>query len=212
MAENKHAHKFNWYHLLISIIRYWWVLAITIALVAIAVLWRSCAEHPPVSLRVNRSTAIDLTAEEVRSIRDIGQWEFLSVTTEELLEWHQRRNLGNDHLVRIYGGTLRIGINMARADKDWFKSLPDSIARLTLPCPALLDSNFIDETHTRTFYQRGSAPPDTLEALYNRARIAMIRRCVTPQNIQAATESARRQFTRIFQNFGFKKVEIYFTP
>lgn len=212
MPNQKNAHKYSWHRLLMSLISYWWVIAIAAALVAIAVVWRSCAERPPVSLHVSRSTTIDLTAEEVRSVRDIGQWEFLSVTTEELLEWHQRRTVGNNHLVRIYTGTLRIGIDMAQVGNDWLASLPDSVVRLTLPTPTLLDSNFIDETRTRTFYQRGSVPPDTLEALYARARTAMIRRCLTQQNIQAATESARSQFTRIFQNFGFKKVEIHFIP
>ncbi len=196
--------------LLMSLLRYWWVAALAAALVAVVILVKSWQENPPVQLQVVHNTRIDITPEEIRSIRDIGQWEFLSVRTEEMVEWHRRRTLGNDHLVRIYQGTLRLGVDLAQADSTWFTSLPDSVAQLQLPRITLLDERFIDETRTRSFYQKGSVPPEVLDQLYRQASLAMKRRCLTKQNIQAAERNAREQFTRIFTSFGFKKVEIEF--
>lgn len=208
MPPKEEKQKTNWS--ICSLIRYWWLLAIAAALVAVAVIWRSCSDNPPVKLEMERSTTIDLTPEEIRSVREIGQWEFLSITTEEMVEWHRHRTFGNDHLVRIYTGTLRIGVDMEKAPDDWFTSLPDSTAQLRLPAIGLLDNNFIDEARTRSFYQKGTVPPDTLEALYQRAQRAMLRRCLTKQNLQNAEQGAHEQFTRIFKSFGFKKVEIEF--
>lgn len=212
MASTTDNKKYGFGRFLLSLVRYWWVAAAAVALTAAAVIYRSCAEHPPVNVRVVRQTRIDLTPEEIKSITDIGQWEFLSVSTEEFVEWHRNRTFGSDHLVRIYTGTLRIGIDMARAPKDWFTSLPDSTARLRLPPVALLDDRFIDEARTRSFYQKGSVPPSVYDDLYEQARRSMLRRCLTPQNLQRAEKSAREHFTRIFRAFGFKTVHIEFLP
>lgn len=185
-------------------------LVVTLVAVAIVVVVKTWREHSPVSLRVERNTRIDVTPEEIQSIRDIGQWEFLSITTEEMVEWNRHRTFGNDHLVRIYQGTLRIGVDLTRAKDDWFESLPDSTARLRLPAIGLLDSRFIDEARTRTFYEKGSIPPTVLDELYNSASQKMRRRCLTPQNMQRAENNARTQFFRIFQQMGFKRVDIVF--
>lgn len=211
MARREETARLDWRKLFYSLVRYWWLLAVAVALVAVAVVWRGCNENPPIRLKTTHSTTIDLTPEEVRSVRDIGQWEFLAIATEEMVEWHRHRTFGNDHLVRIYTGTLRLGIDMEKAGDDWFVSLPDSTARLRLPAVGLLDGNFIDEARTRSFYQKGSVPSDTLETLYARARSAMLRRCLTKQNLQDAESGAREHFTRIFKSFGFKKVEISFS-
>lgn len=183
-----------------------WVLVVLVVILALA--YKGCQDNPPVQLQVVHNTRIDVSPEEVRSIRDIGQWEFLSVSTEELIEWHRHRTFGNDHLVRIYSGTLRLGIDMAEAKDDWFVSLPDSTARLKLPPVKLLDNQFIDETRTRSFYQKGTVPAGVLDELYEKARRTMIKRCVTKQNLNLADKLAREHFTRIFQAFGFKKVQI----
>lgn len=210
MEEAGKTNQINWRKFLISLMRYWWLLAATIALVAIALIGYTCSSSSPIRLHVSRSTTIDLTPEEIRSLRDIQQWEFLSISTEEMVEWHRHRALGNDHLVRIYTGTLRIGIDMEKANSDWFVSLPDSTARIKLPSVCLLDSNFIDETRTRSFYQKGGVPSDTLESLYRKAHQAMLLRSLTSQNLKTAERNARETFTHIFKSLGFKKVEISF--
>ena len=81
----------SWRNIVMSMLRYWWVGAIAIALVAVALLYKDFTNHPPISLKVERNTRIDVTPEQIQSVRDIGQWEFLSVNTEEMVEWHQRR-------------------------------------------------------------------------------------------------------------------------
>ena len=201
---------FSWRALAFSLLRYWWVAAIAVALVASAFMVKTVRQHPPVKLEVHRSTRIDVTAEEVRSIRDVGQWEFLNITTEEMVEWSRSRTFGTDRLVRIYTGTLRIGVDMKKAAGDWFTSKPDSVAELHLPKVALLDANFIDEARTRSFYEKGSYPPEALKSLYEQARQRMLRRCLTPQNLKQAEANARSQFTHLFQTLGFKRVDIHF--
>lgn len=212
MNDKKQTFISTWRRVLPGLLRYWWLWAIVAGLVAVAVIYRNVAMHPPVSLKVTSSTTIDVTPEELRAVRDIGQWEFLSFSTEEMAEWRRHRTFVDDHLVRIYSGTLRLGIDLTEAGEDWFTSLPDSTARLILPPIRLLDTHFIDEARTRSFYQRGSMPADTLEVLYERAREAMLARCMTPERLRTAERNAREEFTRIFQSLGFKRVEITFAP
>lgn len=198
--------------ILLSMMRYWWVAAIAATAVAVAVIVKSFQKNPPVALNLIHNTRIDITPEEIRSLRKLDQWEFLSVTTEELVEWHRKGTFGDDHLVRIYSGTLRLGIDMTTAPEDWFTSLPDSVCRLRLPAITLLDSLFVDEAHSRSFYEKGSIPPLAREELYRKARQAMLDRCLTPHNLQLAEEHARTHFTQVFSALGFKKIEISFIP
>lgn len=62
-----------------------------------------------------------LSPTQVESIENIGQWEFLSVSDEELIDTIRRGFLGDDQLVRIYYGTLRLGIDMKDVKKDGYK-------------------------------------------------------------------------------------------
>ena len=211
-ATKRNSERLNWRHLLLGLVRYWWLLAIAVIVVAVAVVVKSVESNPPVQVAMVRNTRIDITPEEIRAIRQIGQWEFLSVSTEEMVEWHRKHFMGDDHLTRIYSGTLRLGIDMQQASDDWFTSLPDSTCRLRLPAIALLDTLFIDEARTRSFYEKGSIPPEAREQLYRQARQAMLRRLLTPANLQAAEENARSQFTHIFAAMGFKKIDITFIP
>lgn len=84
--------------LLLSFVRLWWLWLVAAALVALAYVVHTAKEHPPIQLEVKRDTRIDVTPEEVRSIRDIGQWEFLAVSTEELVEWSRSRTFSTDRL------------------------------------------------------------------------------------------------------------------
>lgn len=193
--------------LLWSLIRYWWVWCLAAVMVSAAVLLRQCrGENAPVQLKVEHDTRIDLTPEEIRSIKDIGEWEFLSVHTEELVQWQRKRTLGLDMLVRIYTGTLRLGIRMDKTEDDWLIALPDSVVQIKLPPIELLDSNFVHEAESRTFYEKGSIPAEARENLYEQARERMMKRCLTSQNLQSARKNAEAQFTRIFQGWGAKKV------
>lgn len=192
------------------LLRWWWIFAVAAIVIAITYIYIGIKENSPIHLEVERNTRIDLTPEQILSVRDIGQWEFLTINTEELVEWQRSRTLTTDRLTRIYQGTLRLGIDMSKASDDWFTSLPDSTAQLILPHAALLDNNFIDEARSRSFYEKGSIPPEARDQLYDQARKKMMQRCLTPQNLQTTERNARNEFTRIFKSFGFKTVTIQF--
>lgn len=209
--NSKQPSAFQWRSLVLGLLRYWWVGAIALALGAAYLLYGKIQENPPVRLEVVRSTRIDLTPEEISSVRDIGQWEFLSISTEEMVEWHKAGTFSDRYLIRIYQGTLRIGIDMDRCAEDWFTSAEDSTALLKLPAVGLLDPDFIDEARTRSFYEKGTFAPSVYNELYRKAEKAMRQRCLTPQNLKRAEKNATAHFTRIFKAFGFKKVNIQFT-
>ena len=88
----------------------------------------------------------------IKSMRHIGQWEFMTITDEEVVE-RSRKNLilSDDKLVRIYYGTLRLGIDLEKLREDAISTQGDSIS-MVLPPVQLLDDDFIDETLTKTFY------------------------------------------------------------
>ena len=192
------------------LLRWWWIFAVAAIVIAITYIYIGIKENSPIHLEVERNTRIDLTPEQILSVRDIGQWEFLTINTEELVEWQRSRTLTTDRLTRIYQGTLRLGIDMSKASDDWFTSLPDSTAHLILPKAALLDNNIYDAARRRTIYEKCSIPPEARDQLYAQARKKMMQRCLTPQNLQTTERNARNEFTRIFKSFGFKTVTIQF--
>ena len=114
------------------LLRWWWIFAVAAIVIAITYIYIGIKGNSPIHLEVERNTRIDLTPEQILSVRDIGQWEFLTINTEELVEWQRSRTLTTDRLTRIYQGTLRLGIDMSKASDDWFTSLPDSTAQLIL--------------------------------------------------------------------------------
>lgn len=160
--------------------------------------------------RLEKNGAIDRTPEEVRLLSDIGQWEFLAVETEELVEAHDRGILGDRHLVRIYRGTLRLGVDLSRCDKGWF-SANGSTAMLRLPDVALLDESFIDEARSTTFYEKGSWSAAEKDRLFRQAQIAMKARALNAENLKRARENAQAQFQRIFTALGYEKIIITFS-
>ena len=148
---------------------------------------------------------IDITPTQIAAIKQIGQWEFLSVRDEELVDTLARGFFSDKELVRIYYGTVRLGIDLQKTDDKWIQ-VTDTAVVATLPPIQLLDRNFIDEAQTRSFFESGSWSSADREALYNRAYQKMYARCVTPQNIATAEENARQQFAQLLRSLGFEKV------
>ncbi len=155
--------------------------------------------------------AIDETPEEVRAMRAIGQWEFLSVSTEELIEKHESHLVGDKHLVKVYKGTLRLGIDMQKAADDWCV-VDGQTVNVTLPDITLLDNNFIDEARTVTFYEKGSFSAEEKQALYDQACAAMKKRSLSTANIATARQAAEEQFTRLFAALGYKNISVAIGP
>ena len=163
------------------------------------------------SLQLVSSNAIDLTPTQIRSIERIGRWEFLAISDEELVDTLRNRTFQkDDRLVRIYHGTLRLGVDLARCEEGWVQPQGDTV-RLTLPPIQLLSENFIDEARTRAFYERGPWDARAKEQMYQKAARQMKQRCLTPTNIRQAEDNARAQFSSLFRTFGFNHVEVQFS-
>lgn len=168
---------------------------------------------------LNKDNTVSVTTEEqttlsptqVESIEAIGEWEFLAISNEELVDTVRRGYFGDDQLVRIYYGTLRLGINMKDVKEGWIQANAgkDSIV-CTLPPIRLLDNNFIDEARTRSFFEEGKWTGADRQALYDRAYAQMKKRCFTPANIRIAQRNARQQFRDMFKAMGFPNARVEF--
>ena len=161
-----------------------------------------------VSVQLVSSNAIDLTPTQIRSIERIGLWEFLAISDEELVDTVRHRTFQrDDRLVRIYHGTLRLGINLSQCKEGWVTTHGDTVS-LQLPPISLLSERFIDEARTRSFYEQGTWDARAKEQMYQKAARQMKRRCLTTSNFRQAEDNARTQLTTLFRSFGFKQVEM----
>lgn len=154
-------------------------------------------------------TEIDITPTQIQSIMAIGEWEFLSVSAEELVDTTRKGIFSNDELARIYYGTLRLGVNMHQVRKGWIETTGDSVTMI-LPAIGLLDKDFIDEARTKSFYESGSWKAADREALYKKAYKMMRQHCLTKENLQAAETNGREQFTNMLKSMGYSKVKVEF--
>ena len=161
------------------------------------------------SLEMSVDDKIGLTPTQIQSIKDIGEWEFLSISNEELVDTTRKGLLSDDHLVRIYYGTLRLGINMHQVSPRWLTAEGDSVTAL-LPKVGLLDKDFIDEARTQAFFESGSWSAADREAMYRKAYRQMLKRCLTPANLKTAQENAEAQFTNMLRSMGYKHIVIKF--
>ncbi|MCR5131473.1 MAG: DUF4230 domain-containing protein [Prevotella sp.] len=152
---------------------------------------------------------VDLSPTQVESIKAIGQWEFLAVSDEELVDTVRYGFFGDDELVRIYSGTLRLGIDLAETEENWIRADADTI-RVILPPIKLLDKDFIDEANARAFYESGTWSQADRKALAQKARRKMLARCLTPSNIKSAEQNATAQFHQLLRSMGFPNVSIRF--
>jgi hypothetical protein len=155
------------------------------------------------------SSAIDVTPTQIQSMKAIGEWEFLSVSAEELVDTVRKGFFSNDELVRIYYGTLRLGVNMHQVEPGWITTSGDSIT-MNLPKIGLLDKDFIDEARTKSFYESGSWKPADRDALYKKAYRLMLSHGMTKENLQAAETNASQQLSQMMRSMGYKNVKITF--
>jgi hypothetical protein len=184
------------------------IILLSVSLVIIAFFWlRSCTKGD--HIEIGADDAIDASPTQIQSIKAIGEWEFLSVSLEELADTVRKGIFSDDELSRIYYGTLRLGINMHQVEPGWLTAEGDSVS-LSLPQVALLDRDFIDEARTKPFFETGSWKPEDREALYRQAHNRMLQHGLTKENIVAAEDNAREQITSLMKAMGFKKVRITF--
>lgn len=181
--------------------------AAVIAVAAIALWIAHAGRNNEVALVSDNK--IDITPEQIESIKAIGEWEFLSIADEELVDTTRRGFFSNDRLARIYYGTMRIGINMQRVKPDWINASGDTVTMI-LPPVGLLDNDFIDEARTRSFYESGRWTAADREAMYKRAHRMMKRKGLTAANIRIAQDNADAQLRRMMRTMGFNTVIIRF--
>ena len=156
---------------------------------------------------VVKDERIDITPSQIRSIEQIGEWSFLEINDAELIDTIRHGFFSDDELVRIYYGTLRLGINLKEAHEGWLAMQNDTLCAI-LPPVRLLDNNFIDETRTRSFIETGKWTHHDRKAMYNRAVQRMRRRCLTKKNYQSARDNARVQFEQMLRSMGYDKVRV----
>ena len=158
-------------------------------------------------ISVDVDQKINITPEQIESIKAIGEWEFLSIADEEMVDTLRKGIFSDDHLVRIYYGTVRLGINMHQVGPEWIKASGDSI-EVTLPKIGLLDRDFIDEARTKSFHESGRWKPADREALYRKAYQKMLKHCLTRENIHSAQVNGEAQFRHMMQAMGYEHVLI----
>ena len=171
------------------------IAAVAIAIILCGLLY--CSTQDSV-LSLKQNDDIELTRTYVTAIKEIGQWEFLAVSDEELVDTVKKSLLSSSELIRIYYGTLRIGIDFSQCDDTWIRMEGDSII-LDLPPVQLLDENFLDETRTQSFFETGTWTNKDRHALAERARRMMKKRCLSKQNMQMAQERAETEIRRFLE-------------
>lgn len=170
-------------------------IAIIVAVGTIAWLWHSAKDS---TLKLTDDDAIDCTPTIVEHMKSIGQWEFLSVNDEEIIDTMRTGFFSDDELVRIYYGTLRLGIDFSDCKEDWIRTEGDTVF-VTIPDVKLLDYNFIDEARTRSFFETGKWSNADRKAMYERARQKMLLRCMTQETLDNARKNAKEQIARMLQ-------------
>lgn len=184
--------------------------AVIAAVVVVAVLaWWLVRGIKSSSLSFEKNELIDLTPQQIEAIKSIGEWEFLSVSDEVLVDTVRKGFFSDDHLARIYYGTLRLGVNFKQLKDNWIEAKGDSVS-LSLPPVYLLDSDFIDEARTRSFYESGKWSQSDREDMYKRAAAQMRQHALTASNIESAKMNGERQIRAMMQSFGFKHIGIQF--
>lgn len=180
-----------------------------IAMAVIAILLFIGKTVSETSIKAEVSDRIDPTPTIITSMSEIGEWEFLAISDEEMVDTVRKNFLKDSHMVRIYYGKLSLGINMRKAKGGWATMKGDT-AVVSLPPIELLDDNFIDEARTRAFIETGSWTDADRNFLYHKAYRLMLARCLTKQNILTAEDNARMQITSMLKALGVEKSEITF--
>lgn len=191
----------------ISTLRWMTIVAILVIVIIILVYIVCCSHSNNIDISTDKS--IDITPEQIASIIDIGEWEFLSVNDEEMVDTIRKGFFSDDELVRIYYGTIRLGVNMHNVQPHWIKKA-DSVIYVSLPEITLLDNDFIDEARTTSFFESGRWSETDKQKMYDRAYMLMKTRCLTKANVQSARNNAYKQFTNLFKSMGYNNIKINF--
>ena len=185
------------------------VISVAVCIIVVVVALMRC--NSTTSLHMSHEGHMEITPTQIDSIRSIGQWEFLSIADEEIVDTVRHGFFGDDQLSRIYYGTLRLGLDLRTMPDDWITMDHDTVV-VTIPSARLLDDDFLDEARTRSFIEEGKWSEADRAALSRKAIYLMRRRCLTPANIRRANDNAKVQIEQLIRSMGFKFVKIGGSP
>lgn len=158
-------------------------------------------------LTLTESRLIDLTPTAIREIRKTGQWEFITIDHQEIIDTVKYGFWGDDRLIRVYYGTLRLGLDLKDTKPDWVEARHDTLV-VHLPQIRLLDNDFIDEARTLSFFEKGDWSHTDRAKLYRIATAKMTKKCLNEQNLLQARNNAAQHFAKMFRAMGFKIIRI----
>ena len=183
-----------------------YLLGTSLLIVGIYFLWNKISDTH--FIERENDTTIDSTGMQIDYLKEIGEWEFLTLRTEEIEDTTVETGLFSEStLSNIYKGTLRLGIDMSELDERSLQIKGDTFI-LRMPPIKLLDENFINEAETRVFYAKGEISPQIKDELYEKAKRKMKKRALSVQNIAMAKETAESQITKIISSFGYKTIQL----
>lgn len=188
-------------------IRQYQIAIIALLLIVVGLFWLFRSTEN--SLDVVTPTAVGITPSQVESIREIGEWEFLTVETEELVDTVDRSMFSSRQLSRVYYGKVRLGINLKKTPKHFITMRGDTVDVL-LPKIQLLDKDFVDEARTKSYFETGKWTNAERKQLYRRAYNKIYRRAMTRQNIATAQKNAIAQMESLLRAMGYEYVSVRF--
>ena len=164
---------------------------VTIVLVVVAVflIRRALSDQ---HIEVSHNQEISVTPVVMESIRNTGQWVFLEITDEELVDTVRHGFFGDDELAR---------------EEEWLSVRGDTLIA-KLPPIGLVSDNFLDEARTRSFYESGKWSEEDRAAMAEQAKAKMRQRCLSKANLASAQKNARAQLWTMFSALGFKHIRI----
>lgn len=182
---------------------------VIVAAAAILAYVLGCKGKTTNTVAVEADQGIGITPVQIKAIEDIGEWEFLSVSDEEIVDTIRHGFFGDDQLVRIYYGVARLGIDMRKVGDGWISMHGDTLVA-RVPQVELLDTNFIDEARTRSFIEKGKWSNADRADMYRRAFAAMRSRAMAKSNVDAARRNAEAQLRNLFRSIGVDNVSVTF--
>ncbi len=179
------------------------VVGLSVVAIAVAV-WsfRTCSK-----VETGSEAITSYSPTTVSNLRSVGQWEFLSVSDELLIDTVRHGFFSDDKLQRIYYGTLRLGIDFAQLSDDALTVDGDSVS-IVLPAVRLLDERFLDEAATRAFYEERDWSEAAKGELTHRAARRIREECWPQQHLAVAERNAQAQVSQFFRAMGYKKVSV----
>ena len=166
------------------------------------------------SLTTEAEERIERTPAVVDSIRSIGQWELASVELSVDVDTIRKRWIGlvKDEVKRRYTGRLSVGIDMTQLQDSCYAVSGDTIT-VTLPAVRLLDTNFIDESRTRTLIadnEEFADNPQVKKAMLEKARRRLAAQGADSETVAECRQRAAAEVKERFSAIGYSTVVVVF--